>query len=136
MHIHEVIKIGLILIGCAIGVCAQLVGNPFPKKFKRLEYIMQMTVLILILLIRLTEYEGAVLLIFLVSFLGFQIWRHYMYDRVTLKIVEKAFSDKEEADIFLAIQLLLYENRYESIKNGDIWLNELKKYHSKRNIVN
>ncbi len=67
------------------------------------------------------------LFVYLPALFMFHAWEERVYEKETEKAVEKAFSEKKQADIQQALEFLTYDNRYQRLKNGDLWYHELQK---------
>lgn len=97
--------------------------NPFSELIRPHTFFM-FSILVIIYLIGLAiEFTP----IFLAAIFFVHAWREHLYDKETAKAVEKAFSEKRPEDIKQALEFLAYDDRYEKLKNGHIWYNELQK---------
>jgi len=102
--------------------------NPFNELIKGHKFFMVILIIVISLLgIELEQSPYYLLFVYLPVLFIFHVWEEHLYDKETAKAVEKAFAEKKPEDIQQALELLAYKDRYEHLKNGRLWYNELQK---------
>ena len=102
--------------------------NPFSELIRPHTFFMSSIMVIICLLgIEFNQSPVFLLAVYLPGWFLIHAWREHLYDKETAKAVEKAFSEKRPEDIKQALEFLAYDDRYEKLKNGHIWYNELQK---------
>ena len=102
--------------------------NPFDDLIKGQKFFITiLTIVIFLIGLQLNTSPYYFLFVLLPVLFFITAWEEHLYDKETAKAVEKAFAEKRPEDIRQALELLAYKDRYERLKNGNLWYNELQK---------